>query len=155
MYKNFISAWLLVAFSIVAANAGGVTNVKEIINNTSIMLSVYKAEPKPGNPYSGDFSKDIAANGGVWTGDIWIPWVNNEQDSRDRWMEISYSIGDDNNKTFHPIFYIWQTGEYIRYSKGRYVDNAPKVSGESKSGGDRRMIISEKDKKIIFKFEKF
>ncbi len=153
MCKRFISAILLIVFSIVAARAGGVTNVKEIINNTSIILEVSKFEPRLGNPYSGDHSREIAANGGVWTGDIWIPWVNNEQDSRDRWMGIYYA-STGNNRTNHIEFFIWQTGEFVRYSKKQYVQNAPKVPGESKSGGERRLIISEKDKKFFIKFEK-
>ncbi len=154
MCKKFISAILLIVFSIAAARAGGVTNVKEIINNTSIILEVSKLEPRLGNPYSGDYSDEIAANGGVWTGDIWIPWVNNEQDSRDRWMGIYYHTGTGNNKTYHYEFFIWQTGDYVRYSKKQYIENAPKVPGESKSGGERRLIISEKDKKFFIKFEK-
>ncbi len=153
MCKKFISAILLIVFSIVAARAGGVTNVKEIINNTSITLEVSKFEPRLGNPYSGDHSREIAANGGVWTGDIWIPWVNNEQDSRDRWMGIYYA-STGNNRTNHIEFFIWQTGEFVRYSKKQYIQNAPKVPGESKSGGERRLIISEKDKKFFIKFEK-
>lgn len=154
MYKKFIAAVLLVVCSTAAANAGGVTNVKEIINNTSMIITVSKSEPKNGNPYSIDYTYEMPAKGGTWSGDMWIPWVNNERDSRDRRMEIGYFTGEDNNKTFHSIFYIWQTGDYVRYSKELYVENAPKVPGESKSGGERRLIIGEKDKKFFIKFEK-
>ncbi len=154
MCKKFISAILLIVFSIVAARAGGVTNVKEIINNTSTILYVFKLEPKLGNPYSGNHSSEIAANGGVWTGDIWIPWVNNEQDSRDRWMGVVNNTSTGNNTSNHIEFFIWQTGEFVRYSKKQYIQNAPKVPGEAKSGGDRRLIISEKDKKFFIKFRK-
>lgn len=155
MCKKFILAIMLIAFSSVMTNAGGVTNVKEIINNTSVILQVTKLEPTLANPYSGDYTREIAAGGGVWTGDIWVPWINNEQESKERWMAIHYSRGSGINETYKYEFFIWQSGDYVRYSKEKYIDNAPKVPGVSKSGGDRRMIISEKDKKIIFKFEKF
>ncbi|MEO6333679.1 MAG: hypothetical protein ABIO91_01730 [Pyrinomonadaceae bacterium] len=154
MCKKSVVAILLIVFSIAAARAGGVTNVKEIINNTSVILEVSKLEPKLGNPYSGDHTGEIAANGGVWTGDMWIPWVNNEQDGRDRWMGIYYNASTGNNRNNQIEFFIWQTGDYVRYSKKQYIQNAPKIPGESKSGGERRLIISEKDKKFFIRFEK-
>ena len=105
MCKKFISAILLIVFSSVLANASGVTNIKEIVNNTSIVLTVTKIERNIGSVSSLDFTQEIPANGGVWTGDMWIPWVNNEQDSRDRWSGIQASTGGDSNRTIQ--FYLF------------------------------------------------
>ncbi len=131
------------------ANAGGVTNIKEIINNTPMTVEVRKYDTKPlaaGVEY--ETTKEIPADGGTWSGDMWIPWVDNSNDFTEKYMEVRVYRGT--------AFWIWQSGEFVRYNnRARFVSNARRVSGEAKSGGERRMIINmNDDNKVVFEFEK-
>ena len=146
MCKKFILTLVMIVFSTAVAKAGGVTNIKEIVNNTSINLTVTKMEPT-WNPYSGDYSDEIPPDGGVWTGDMWIPWADNRNDFTEKHMEVRIYRGT--------AFWIWQSGEFVLYNnRARFVSNARRVPGESRSGGERRLIISiDENGRPVFKFE--
>lgn len=131
------------------ANAGGVTNIKEIINNTPMMIEVRKLDTKPTLAAVVEYETtgEIPADGGTWSGDMWIPWVDNSDDFMKKRLEIRVYRGT--------AFWIWQSGEFVRYNnRSRFVSNARRVSGESKSGGERRLIISMDGDRPVFKFEK-
>lgn len=149
MYKKFILAIAIVIYSTVAANAGGVTNIKEVVNNTGWTVEVRKTDV--GTAAAGSQSEttgEIPAEGGTWSGDMWIPWVDRSEDFTEKHLEII--IGEKR------YFWIWQSGEFVRYNnRARFVQNAQKVFGEAKSGGERRLIISMNGKRPVFEFEKF
>lgn len=167
MSKKFISVLLFVVFSIVAANAG-VTNIKEVVNNTSATVNVSKVKVRQGKERdytdNEETTGDIPKNGGAWSGDMWISWVDNQDDFKKSHIRIY--VGDHVNST---IFSLWQTRDLVRYDvfvqRSRYgftdrkrflfIDNAPKVPGESKVNGERRLIISENDGKYDLTFEKY
>lgn len=149
MRIKIISAALLIAFSSVVANAGGVTNIKEILNKTDLTVEVRKYDTKP-LAAAGEFetTKEIPAGGGTWSGDLWIPWVDNISDFGDKHMEIIID-----GKT---LFWVWQSGEFVRYnSRGRFLVNAPRANGESRSGGERRLIISMNGKRPVIELERY
>src|SRR5687767_14390879 len=136
MFTKIISMAVLTVLSCGLALAGGVTNIKEIVNNTRMVVEVRKYDTKPGGA-GVDFetTREIPANGGIWTGDMWVPWVDNSNDFTEKRMELKVHRGT--------AFWIWQSGEYLRYNdRNRFVPNARRVAGESRSGGDRRMVIS-------------
>ena len=138
---------------------GGVTNIKEIVNRTAHVVKVQKNE-FTGNYYTGSYqdTNEIPADG-VWTGDMWVPWANNGEEFKNHWMAISVRTPRrTSGGTVQPYtaFYLWQSGEYVRFNdENRFVDNAPRVPGESHAGGERRLIISTRDNKPVFTFEKF
>ncbi len=149
MYKKSILALVIVVFSTAAANAGGVTNIKEVVNNTGMTVEVRKYDVKT-TAAGAEFetTNEIPADGGTWSGNMWIPWVDNSNDFSEKYMEIR--MGE---KT---LLWIWQSGEYVRYNtRARFVQNARRVSGEASAGGERRLIISMDGNKPVFKFEKF
>ncbi len=148
MYKKFILAIVMMVVSVILANAGGVTNIKEIINNTPLTMEVRKFDTKPlAAAAEYETTGEIPADGGTWSGDMWIPWVDNSNDFREKRMEIRVEEAT--------IFWIWQSGEFVRFnSRARFVSNAPRVSGESRSGGERRLIISMDVGRIVLKFER-
>ncbi|HUR98585.1 MAG TPA: hypothetical protein VMZ26_11025 [Pyrinomonadaceae bacterium] len=149
MFKRIISIAVFAALTCGVAIAGGVTNIKEIINNTAMTVEVRKYDIKAGAAGVGfETTHEIPANGGVWSGDMWIPWVDSAADFTDKRMEVQVYRGT--------AFWIWQTGEYVRFNdRGRFITNARRVTGEAKSGGDRRLVIStSKDGRVIFEFQK-
>lgn len=149
MCNKIILAIVMIVFSSVLANAGGVTNIKEIINNTPMWIEIRKFDTKPlaaGAEY--ESTGKITADGGTWTGDMWIPWVDNSNDFTEKYMEFRVEETT--------IFWIWQRGEFVRYnSRARFASNAPRVSGNSRSGGERRMIINMDVGRIVVEFEEF
>lgn len=148
MFTKIISMAVLTVLSCGIALAGGVTNVKEIVNNTRMVVEVRKYDTKPGAAAPEfETTREIPANGGVWTGDMWVPWVDNANDFTEKRMELRVYRGT--------AFWIWQSGEYLRFNdRGRFLPNARRVAGESRSGGDRRMIISmTRDGRLAFDFQ--
>jgi hypothetical protein len=149
MLTKIISITVLAILSCGVAVAGGVTNIKEIVNNTAMTVEVKKYDVKAGAAAGGfETTNEIPANGGIWSGEMWVPWVDNANDFAEKHMEVKVYRGT--------AFWIWQSGEYLRYNdRARFIANARRVTGEPKSGGDRRMVISmNKDGKIIVEFQK-
>lgn len=79
---------------------------------------------------------------------MWVPWVDNADDFADKRMEVKVYRGT--------AFWIWQSGEYLRFNdRSRFIANARRVTGESRSGGERRMVISiNKDGKLVVEFQR-
>lgn len=131
-----------------AAKAGGVTNIKEVVNNTRLTVEIRKYDTKPlaaGNEY--ETTREIPADGGTWSGDMWIPWADNSNDFSEKYLEIKIYRGT--------TFWLWQTGEFVRYNtRARFVENGRKVPGESRAGGERRLIINMDGNRPVFVFEK-
>lgn len=146
MSKKIISALLFIVFSSIFANAGGVTNITEVVNNTGFVVEVRKYDTQPlAAGIAFETTKEIPADGGMWSGDMWIPWADKSDDFGDKRLEIIF-----NGK---PLFWIWQSGEFVLYNnRARFVGNAPRVFGEAKSGGERRLIISMNGKRPVFDF---
>jgi hypothetical protein len=148
MLTRILSIAILTVLSGGIAVAGGVTNIKEIINNTAMAVEVREYDIKTGAAGS-DFetTQEIPANGGVWSGDMWVPWVDNANDFAEKRMEVRVYRGT--------AFWIWQSGEFLRFNdRARFVPNGRRVSGESRSGGERRMIISNnREGRVIVEFQ--
>ena len=155
-----------------AARFGGVTNIKEVVNNTPYAVIVRKVKigqvktgkeaAKKGVVEVLETTRTIPKDGGVWSGDMWIPWVDNEQDFENSHIELSFAETRTQGRfVVNEAWRIWQNGEAVRLNNESkdwftYVANAPKIPGESKSGGERRLIISgERDGKVSLQFEKF
>ena len=149
MFTKIISIAVFAALCCSSAIAGGVTNIKEIVNNTAMAVELRKYDVKAGGAASEfETTQEIPANGGIWTGDMWVPWVDNANDFTEKHMELRVYRGT--------AFWIWQSGEYLRFNdRGRFVPNARRVTGEARSGGERRLVISTgKDGRVVFEFQK-
>ena len=105
---------------------------------------------------------------------MWVPWADNKEQFKSHFMKIEIiERRPAPQANFVRAFGVYQTGEEIRFSFAReyegrlpanawylgeqhYDANAPKVDGEWKSGGERRVIFFDKpDGSIGFKFEKY
>lgn len=144
-------SWLLGLFClgpIASLSAGGVTNIKEIVNNTTINLEVGKLDIPVGSGLISETTGTIPPNGGIWRGDMWIPWAENTEEFSKKRLEI--------RSQERTLFWIWQTGELVRYGRAnRFVNNAPQVPGKSESGGERRLFLSMEGSTIAFTFQAF
>jgi hypothetical protein len=172
--KNLISnkfiAALLVSLLLTATASAGVTNIKEVVNNTSEAITISKGTVIE------SWNKDRGANetrfsskettgeilkNGTWSGDMWIPWVANQEDFKNNVIEIR--IYDEFGRTPNQnrTFLLWQSGDFVRLVIPfnnilyRFVPNAPKISGEAKVDGERRLVINKVDDKYQIRIEKF
>lgn len=177
MFRKITCALFLFACSTVFAYAGGVTNVKEIINRSSkvVRVSTYENKALIENGWKNWLATpEISANGGRWTGDMWVPWADNKEQFKSHFMKIEIIEKRPSPRVdFVRAFGLYQTGEEIRFSFAReyesrqpanswylgenhYDANAPKIEGEWKSGGERRILFfDKKDGSVGFKFEKY
>jgi hypothetical protein len=177
MFKKFIVVLLLVISSSVFARAGGVTNIKEVVNRSSkvVKISTYENKALIENGWKNLLTTPEIAAGGRWTGDMWIPWADNSEQFKAHFMKIEIIEKRPAERTdLVRIFAAYQTGEEVRASYNRTVEmrgstdanwfnamsynpDAPKVDGEWKSGGERRVIFFDKPdgSGVGFKFEKF
>jgi len=149
MLTKIISIAILSVLSCGAALAGGVTNIKEVINNTGQIVEIRKYDIKAlGAATEFETTGEIPANGGTWSGDMWVPWADNANDFTDKRMEVKVYRGT--------AFWIWQTGEFVRFNdRARFVANARRVTGEAKSGGERRLVLSvNKAGNVVFELQK-
>ena len=166
------AAWLVCAPAAASAAAfGGVTNVKEVVNRTPHVILVWKEDRGKFlshtifRPSDYESTRDIPP-GGVWTGDMWVPWADEKEQLFDHFMALSFKAR--NSTDYKHSFLIWQTGEYVRsveyrlpgrfgpkHAEAAYVANAPRVPGEAQSGGERRVVVSMKGDKLVFTFEKY
>lgn len=91
---------------------------------------------------------------------MWIPWANNAEEFKNHFMQLYTRIPSPNDSSVGQIksFYIWQTGESVRFTdriffdRSSFSDDAPHVPGEAQSGGERRLIVSVKNGQPIFTF---
>src|SRR5688572_7089309 len=118
MLAKILSIAVLSVLCCGVAVAGGVTNIKEIVNNTGMTVEVRKYDVKAGAAAAGfETTNEIPANGGIWTGEMWVPWADNAIDFADKRMEVKVYRGT--------AFWIWQSGEYLRYNdRARFIPNA-------------------------------
>lgn len=66
MYKKFTLAGLIIIFSSVFIIAGGVTNIKEVLNETIFTVEVRKYDTKPASAASEfETTKEISAADGT------------------------------------------------------------------------------------------
>lgn len=103
MCKKFISAIVMMVFSSVFADAE-ITSIKEVLNETDEVVEVKLWAVSPSDK---ETTGEIPANGGIWSGNMWIPWMDNADDFSNRLIEIKID-----KKT---VFLIWQSGGYVRY----------------------------------------
>lgn len=151
MYKTilFLITAAIMFFGASVSTQAGVTNIKEILNDTGMSVEVRKYDKKTlGAASEFETTNEIPGGGGTWSGDMWIPWVDSSSDFAEKHLEILI-----NGRT---VFWVWQSGDFVRYNtRARFVQNAPRVFGESKVNGERRLIISIHNKKPVFEFQKF
>ena len=174
MRRKLITALLLTMFAPVPAFAGGVTNIKEVINRSSKIVRLSTYEDKNAVESKWKTTRKIAA-GATWRGDMWIPWADNSEQFLNHFLKIEiFRPRPGGNLSDVNVFTIYQSGEFVRTSPdNRYVEqnsdeinielpienynaNAPRVEGEWRSGGERRVIFSDNsDGSVGFRFEIF
>ena len=161
MKRKIMSALLVTLLSVVDAYAGGVTNVKEVVNHTSGVIKLLKRD-FTGNVFTThiESTEEIAA-GRTWKGDMWIPWANNAEEFKDHFMQLYTRVpSPDRSGEQIKSFYIWQTGESVRFTdriffeRSSFSDDAPQVPGAGQSGGERRLIVTAKNGQPVFTFER-
>ncbi len=94
---------------------------------------------------------------------MWIPWANNKDEFLRHTIMLEIKIPDGNHAGAYRLieFFIWQSGDFVRFTKMKssmresYVDNAPKVPGVAKVDGERRLVVGEENRKVVFKFEEY
>lgn len=177
MYKKLFSAILFVVSACVFAEAGGVTNVKEIVNNSSkvVRVSTYENKTLIENGWKNWIATpELSANGGRWTGDMWVPWADNKAQFKSHFMKIEIIEKRPPPRVeFVRAYGLYQSGEELRFSFAReyesrqpanswylgedhYRADAPKVEGEWKSGGERRIVFfDKKDGSVGFEFKRY
>lgn len=171
MSKKLFSAFLFVVFSSVLAYAGGVTNIKEVINNSSKVVKLTTYEAKHGFEGAAKKTTGVITYGNIWNGDMWIPWADNEEQFKGHFMSIEIiELRRTRGTDIYHTYIVYQSGDYVRVSfygmveqrgfgiltSGSFDPDARRVSGESKSGGERRVVFfDKKDGNVGFKFEKY
>lgn len=127
---------------------GGVTSIKEIRNRTSHEVIVRKTDYAftAAGPH---IQEETIPSRGVFNGDFWIPWADNADQFSESHLTISV------NGTV--IAWIWQSGEYVRFNTiQRFINNARVVPGISRSGGNRRLIVTEASAgRFAIRFERY
>ena len=166
-----LTAAALIFAPCVETLAGGVTNIREVVNSSStkvVKLTTFETKFAFEGPEKK--STGVITYGNTWTGDMWIPWADNEEQFKGHFMSIEIiELRPGRTTDVHHTYIVYQSGEYVRASfygtveqrghgtltSGNYVPNAPRVPGESKSGGDRRLtVFDKKDGSVGFRFEK-
>ncbi|MBA3352451.1 MAG: hypothetical protein H0U23_08530 [Blastocatellia bacterium] len=174
MIKKIISALIVVISSAVLASAGGVTNIKEVVNRSSKIIRLTTYEDKNDVESKWKTTRKIAA-GAIWRGDMWIPWADNREQFLKHFLKIEiFSPRPKQNLSDVRVTMIYQSGEHVRtcpdnsYTEQNsdeinielplfeYNASAPRVAGVGRSGGDRRVIFSDnRDRSVGFIFEEF
>jgi len=172
--RKIITALLFIVCSCSAALAGGVTNIKEVVNKSSkaVRVSAWDNKTLLENGHRNLISTSVIAAGAEWRGDMWVPWADNKKQFRSHFISIEIFEASPTRPGRVLVFGAYQTGEEIRSSLVRdrtsnqgeevyliedeYAANAPRVDGEWRSGGDRRVIFFDKpDGSVGFKLEKY
>lgn len=155
------------------AKAGGVTNIKEVVNRSTKIVRLSTFEYKNDVESQWKTTEKIKA-GITWKGDMWIPWADDEKQFSLHFLKIEiFKPRPNGNLSDVNVITIHQTGDYVRMNPDEsytaensdeiniqaplqdYNPDALTVAGESKSGGDRRVIFSDKnDGSVEFRFEK-
>lgn len=172
MHKNFILALSLVIFLSVFTKAGGVTNIKEVVNNSTKKVVKLTTYERKNGIWEGAPRKTtgVITYSDYWDGDMWIPWADNEEQFKEHFMTIEIiELRPTRGTDIYHTYFVYQTGEYVRVSfygitehrgsgsvtGSSYDPDAKRVPGEWRSGGERRIVFDdEKDGSVSFKFEK-
>jgi hypothetical protein len=130
-----------------ATALGDVTNIKEIRNETSYAVQVWKVDVAFAATQR-HAQYEILPARGVSVGDFWIPWADDEVQFSEHHIVISVNQRE--------IARVWQSGEFVRFSHGRrFVSNARRVPGVARAGGNRRLVIKEASGgRFAIKFER-
>ncbi|HUR98584.1 MAG TPA: hypothetical protein VMZ26_11020 [Pyrinomonadaceae bacterium] len=173
MLPKTITALMLIIGSCVLVQAGGVTNIKEVINKSSkpVRVSCYDNKTLLENGHRNMLTTSVIASGGDWRGEMWVPWADNKNQFRSHFFSVEIFDGSPARAGRVQIFGGYQTGEEIRSSlirtrttnqgevhylvEDEYNASAPRVEGEWRSGGDRRIVFFDRpDHTVGFKFER-
>lgn len=166
---------MLIVCSSVFTHAGGVTNIKEVVNTSSkaVRVSAYDNKTLIENGHRNLLTTAVIPAGGRWSGDMWVPWADNRSQFRSHFLTIEIFLASPNTTGRVHVFGLYQTGEEIRGSlvRGRqsnsgevhylleseYNPTAARVDGEWKSGGDRRIVFYDDANAGLtgFRFEQF
>ena len=155
--KSAIAAFSLFVLALpltaTLANAADITNIKEIINNTGVSLEVLQYDFTPGvasaNPIQ--VIGSIPAHG-VWSGDMWVPWLDNRDDFASKHIAVRVRKGIRRQPIV--ILTIWQSGPYVRYNRADdFVPNGPLVPGVARSNGNRRVVVSQSGSQVTITFQ--
>ena len=174
MSRKLINALLLIIGLSVFAHAGGVTNIKEVVNRSSkaIRVTAYDNKTLAENGLRNLLTTSVISAGGNWRGDMWVPWADNRSQFRKHFFTIEIFQLSPTASGRVLTFGGYQTGEEIRASlirdrtgsqhevhylvEDEYNERAPRVDGEWRSGGERRILLFDRpDGSVGFKFEKF
>ncbi|HUR98583.1 MAG TPA: hypothetical protein VMZ26_11015 [Pyrinomonadaceae bacterium] len=167
---------LLVAMGFMAVTAlntlaGGVTNIKEVVNNSSkVVIKLTTFETKFAWEGAEKKTTGVITYGNTWTGDMWVPWADDEEQFKGHFMSLEIiELRPTRGTDIYHTYIVYQRGEDVRgnffgtfeqrglgsITSGNYVPNAPRVPGEWRSGGDRRVVVfDKKDGSAGFRFEK-
>ena len=174
MSRKLINALLMIIGLCAFAHAGGVTNIKSVKNKSSksVRVTAYDNKTLAENGHHNRITTEVIAPGTDWQGEMWIPWADNAQQFRLHFLTFEIFEMSPRSRGRVLIFGGYQTGEEVRASfvrdrqttrneehylvESEYNDHAPRVDGEWRSGGDRRIIFFDKpDGSVGFKFEKY
>ena len=114
-----LTAVLLLLASSAHVLAGGVTNIKEVVNNSRskvVKVTAYDAKiaPRWQDPKQ---TTGIITYGNTWSGDMWVPWADNEDDFKGHFMSIEIiELRPTRSTDIHNIYVLYQSGEYVRMS---------------------------------------
>jgi hypothetical protein len=148
----------------------GVTNIREVMNTSRtrvVKLTSFETKFK----WEGPEKKSTGAvtYGAIWSGDLWVPWADNADDFKGHFMTLEIiELRPMMSTDISHIYVLFQSGDYVRVNfygvieqrgfgtltSGTYMPNAPKVPGEWRSGGDRRLVVFDKTARVPgFRFE--
>jgi hypothetical protein len=153
-----VSLFALLA-TITPVNAGGVTNIKEVVNNTRrFSIEVRKVmDQQTLSASDGSETTGVVLPGRPWRGNLWIPWADNSNDFPYHNIELRTSTSRFGNPLSWPWVswrWIWQSGDFVRYNtRARFVPNGNRVPGEARSGGERRLLFYLSGNDIAFTFQ--
>jgi hypothetical protein len=172
--RKIITALLFILCSSFTTLAGGVTNIKEVVNKSSkaVRVSAYDNKTLAENGLRNLITTSVIAAGADWRGDMWVPWADNRKQFRSHFITMEIFSGSPATLGPVRVFGVYQTGEEIRSSLVRdrsgnqaevhylleeeYNATAPRIDGEWKSGGDRRVIFFDRaDGSVGFKLERY
>lgn len=128
---------------------GGVTNIREVVNQTSSNIEVIKLETPWGGAGPNTETTGTIPVRGIYSGSMWIPWANSANEFSEHQMLIKV-----NGRI---AAYVWQTGEYVRSinSGERFSINAALAPGFSRAGGERRLVFYTQNNRLLFRFEQY
>jgi hypothetical protein len=117
---------------------GGVTNIKQIRNQTDKRIRIWKID-------GGRSETMEAAPRSNRDGDFWIPWAENARDYAEHHMTISADG--------QPIAYLWQQNKNLTFGVEDRIDGETgHVAGLVRGGGDRTLVVEEREGRIGFAF---